>query len=220
MPARRTICRPVSSSPLLPASTCLCFCLILLLGAGCSTFNGTKLQMFGKHTDLIDFSYEIAENLVDGSMPPLVPHHPDMPVLVTTFVDNNDLTKTSRFGRLLQEHIASRLVQLGYTIREIKLTKSINIEPKAGETTLSRDLAKISGEVKSQAILAGTVSRANRILYISARLISPENSNVLASYDNQLFMDDNLLAMFGLRMQDTIDIPVAEPPQPALNAVF
>jgi TolB-like protein len=220
MPDHRTTCLPVPFSPFLQAPACLCFCLFLFFFTSCSTFNGTKLHMFGKNVDLIDFSYEIAENLVDGAMPPLVPRHPDMPVLVTTFVDNNDLTKTSRFGRLLQEHIASRLVQLGYTIREIKLTRTINIEPKSGETTLSRDLAKISGEVNSQALLVGTVSRANRILYISARLISPDNNNVISSYDDQLYMDDNILAMFGLRMQDTIDTPIAEPSQPALNAVF
>jgi TolB-like protein len=199
-----------------------CFLLLLLLlESGCSYFNGTRLEnILGSDTDLIDFSYEIAENLVDRSMPPLVSSHKDMPILVTTFVDNNDLTKTSRFGRLLQEHITSRLVQLGYTVREIKLTQTINIEPKSGETVLSRDLAKISGELQAQAILAGTASRSGRQLYISARLISPENSNIIATYDHQLYMDNNLLAMFGLRLQDKIDTPISEPAQPTLNTIF
>jgi TolB-like protein len=191
--------------------------LFLLLEAGCSSFNGTRLdKALGKDTDLIAFSYQIAENLVDRSMPPLVPNHPDMPILVTTIVDNNDLTKTSRFGRLLQEHIASRIVQLGYSVREIKLAKTINIEAKSGETVLSRDLSKISGELQAQAILAGTLSRSDRMLYISARLIIPENSNIIATYDHQLYMDDNLLALFGLRHQDEIDTPISEPKQPLL----
>jgi len=139
-----------------------------------------------------------------------------MPVMVTTFVDNNDLAKTSRFGRLLQEHITSRLVQLGYSVREIKLTRTINIDPKSGETVLSRDLSKISGELQAQAILAGTVARSDRMLYLSARLIAPENSNIIASYDHQLYMDDNLLPLFGLRHQDDIGNPISEPMQPAL----
>ena len=146
----------------------LLFGSLLLLGAGCSDLNGTRFERaFGKDTDLISFSYQIAENLVARSMPPLMPLHPDMPVLVTSFVDNNDLTKTSRFGRLLQEHIASRMVQLGYTVREIKLTRTINIDPKSGETILSRDLSKVSGELQAQAILAGTISRSDRMLYLS-----------------------------------------------------
>lgn len=199
----------------------LLFSLLLLLGTGCSNFNGTRLDnLLGKDTDLISFSYQIAENLVDRSMPPLVPHHPDMPVLITTFVDNNDLTKTTRFGRLLQEHIASRMVQLGYTVREIKLTRTISIHPKSGETVLSRDLSKISGELRAQALLAGTISRSDRILYISARLITPENSNIIATYDHQLYMDDNLLALLGLRHQDEIDNPISEPKQPLLNAII
>jgi TolB-like protein len=204
-------------SPLLQIPSCLLFCLLLLLETGCSDLNGTRFEkVLGKDTDLISFSYQIAENLVDRSMPPLVPLHPDMPVMITTFVDNNDLTKTSRFGRLLQEHITSRMVQLGYSVREIKLTRTINIDPKSGETVLSRDLSKISGELQAQAIVAGTVSRSDRMLYISARLIAPDNSNIIASYDHQLYMDDNLLALYGLRYQDGIDNPISEPMQPGL----
>jgi TolB-like protein len=189
--------------------------MFMLLATGCSDFNGTRFEKYlGKDTDLISFSYEIAENLVDRSMPPLIPGNSDMPILVTTFVNNNDLTRTSRFGRLLQEHIASRIVQLGYNVREIKLARTINIEPKSGETVLSRDLTKISGELQAQAILVGTLSRSDRLLYISARLVTPENGNIIATYDFQLSMDDNLLALFGLRHQDEIDNPISEPKQP------
>ncbi len=195
--------------------------LLLLLASGCTNLNGTRFEkILGKDADLIDFSYQIADALVERSMPPLIPRHPDMPVLVTTFVDNNDLTRTSPFGRLLQEHIASRLVQLGYTVREIKLTGTLNIEPKSGETVLSRDLAKIIGAQPTQAILAGTVARSDRELYVSARLISPENSNIIASYDHQLYMDDNILAMFGLRRQEEGGQPIVEPRQPRRFSVF
>jgi TolB-like protein len=194
---------------------------LLLLAAGCTSLNGTRFEkLLGKDTDLIDFSYQIAENLVERAMPPMIPRHPDMPVLVTTFVDNNDLAQTSRFGRLLQEHITSRLVQLGYTVREIKLTGTLNIDPKSGETVLSRDLAKLVGAQQAQAILAGTVARSDRVLYVSARLISPENSNIVATYDHQLYMDDNILAMFGLRKPDENDQPIAEPRQPRRQSIF
>ncbi len=208
-----------SISSFLQNALCLFLGLFLLLvQVGCSNFHAIRLdEVLGTETDLISFSYVVAENLVDRAMPPLVPNHPDMPILVTTFVDNNDLTKTSRFGRLLQEHIASRIVQLGYTVREIKLTQTISIQPKSGETVLSRDLSKISSELQAQALLAGTVSRSDRILYISARLISPENRNIIATYDHQLYMDDNLQALFGLQHPDDIDTPISQPKQPFSN---
>lgn len=194
---------------------------MLLLHSGCSSFNGTRLEnILGGKTNLIDFSYTIADNLAERALPPLVPHHPDMPILITTFVDNNDLEQTSHFGRILQEHIASRFVQLGYTVREMKLSNTLHIEPKSGETILTRDLTKLSDGQPAQAILVGTISRTNRILYISARLINPVNSNILATDDHQLVMDDDTLAMFGLQRQSAGDNPIEEPDQPFLNSIL
>jgi TolB-like protein len=201
--------------------TTLILIAILLFYSGCSTFNCTRLEkVLGGRTNLIDFSYKIAENLVDRSLPPLVPRHPDMPILVTTLVDNNDLKQTSPFGRTLQEHISSRLAQLGYTVREIKLADTLRIEPNSGETMLSRDLTKLSSGHQAQAILVGTISRSNRILYISARLINPENHNIIASDDYQLCMDEEILAMFGLQYQDDVDKAIDKPDPPLLNSIL
>ncbi len=195
--------------------------LMLAMCSGCASFNGTRLENFlGGKTNLIHFSYTIADNLAERALPPLVPRQPDMPILVTTFVDNNDLQQTSRFGRVLQEHIASRFVQLGYTVREMKLSNKLHIEKKSGETILSRDLSQLSGEQKAQAILVGTISRTNRILYISARLINPINNNILATDDHQLCMDDDTLAMFGLQLQPESDKPIEDPGQPLLNSIL
>lgn len=194
---------------------------LLLLMSGCSSFNCTRLEnILGANTNLINFSYAIADNLAKRALPPLVPRHPEMPIIVTTFVDNNDLEQTSRFGRVLQEHITSRLVQIGYTVREMKLSNTINIEPRSGETILSRNLAELSERQQAQAILAGTISRTNRILYISARLINPVNNNILATDDYQLCMDANILAMFGLMHQNGADKTINEPQQPYLNSIL
>ena len=195
-------------------------CLLFLLG-GCASLNCTRLEsLLGGETNLIKFSYRIADQLVERAMPPLLPRQPNMPVLVTTFVDNNDLTQTSPFGRILQEQIASRLVQLGYTVREIKLGSALHIEPKSGETILTRDLAQLNTEQQAQAIVVGTIARTNRILYVSARLINPTNNNILATDDYRLCMDETIMAMFGLQYQDAIDRPIAEPSQPFLNSIF
>jgi TolB-like protein len=195
--------------------------ITIFFNSGCSSFNGTRLEgLLGGNTNLIKLSYTIADHLAERSLPPLVPHHPNMPILVTTFVDNNDLQKTSHLGRVLQEHIASRLVQLGYTVREMKITSTLHMEEKSGETILSRDLSKLSEGQEVQAILAGTISRTERILYISARLINPVNNNIIATDDYQIYMDDNMLAMFGLRRQNEYDKPIEEPRQPFLNSIL
>lgn len=195
--------------------------VLLLFHSGCTSFNCTRLEsILGTNTNLIQFSYTIADHLAERAVPPLVPRHPGMPIVVTTFVDNNNLEKTSNFGRTLQEQVASRFVQLGYTVREIKLADTLRIDPKSGETMLSRDLAKLSDEHQGQAILVGTISMANQMLYISARLINPVNNNILATDDYQLCMDDDILAMFGLQHQNSSEQPIAEPQPPMLNSIL
>jgi len=197
--------------------------IVLFAGSigGCTRLNCTPLAgVLGSSTDLIQFSYTIAENLTDQALPPLVYGQPEMPILVTTFVDNNDLESTSRFGRILQEHVSSRLVQLGYSVREIKLTETLEINPRAGETILSRDLNRLRGSQQAQAILVGTFSRSNQILYISSRLIDPVNSTVIASDDHRLCMDEDILALFGLRRSTKEEGPVKDPGQPWLNRIL
>jgi TolB-like protein len=201
------------------------FLFLLLLApfifTGCSSFNCTPLEKYlGADTNLISFSYAIADNLVLRSNPPLIPRHPEMPILVTTLVDNNNLEKTSKFGRILQEHIASRLVQLGYTVKEIKLGNSLRIIPGSGETILTRDLYRLQANRNAQAVFVGTLSRTRTTMYISTRLINPVNSNIIATDDYQLCMDDTILAMFGLQRMDSQDEPIEEPARPFLNSIF
>jgi TolB-like protein len=214
---------PLSSVQLLRSRLFAILLLVFMLFfcSGCTSFNCTRLEnILGTNTNLINFSYTIADHLTERSFPPLTPRHSKMPILVTTLVNNNDLEQTSHFGRLLQEHIASRLVQLGYTVREMKLSNTLQIEPKSGETILSRDLTELSGEQEAQAILVGTISRTNKILYISARLINPVNHNIIATDDYQLCMDDDIIAMFDLPHQYGDDKPINEPQQPFLNSIL
>ena len=195
--------------------------LALLSLSGCANLNCTRLEgLLGGKTNLVTFSYKIAEDLVEQAMPPLTPMHPEMPVLVTTFVSNSDLEKTGSFGRLLQEHITSRLVQLGYTVRELKMANNLYIEQQSGETILTRDLSELTPNLQAQAIAVGTFTRTNRILYLSTRLINPSNNNIISSNDYKLCMDDDILAMFGLQRYMDNTNSITEPSQPILNKIL
>jgi TolB-like protein len=199
----------------------LTFFLLFAVLGGCADFNCTRLEdILGGPTNLIEFSYKIADNLVERALPPLFPQHPGMPVLVTSFVDNNDLEKSNQFGRTLQEQISSRLVQLGYSVREIKLAETLTIIPREGEKILTRDLTQLRGGQQAQAIVAGTFSRSNRILYVSARLIDPSSGNIIATDDYKLCMDDNILQMFGLQRQNCLDSEIEKPSRGFLNSIF
>lgn len=189
---------------------------------GCSSLNCTSLEKFlGSDVDLISFAEKITDDLVTAAIPPLMPRQPDLAVLTSTFVDLNNLKETSRLGRLLQSHIGSRLVQLGYTVREVNLRNSMKITPGSGETILSRDLSQISHEQAAQAILLGTYSFNNRTIYITAKLVSPVNRNIISAHSYRLCMDDNLLAMFGLQRKNNTDSNGINPPRGSIiNEIF
>jgi TolB-like protein len=186
-----------------------------LMLAGCSSFNCTRLeQQLGAEQNLITLAEKITDDLTEKAFPPLMPRQPDLPILTTTFVNNDNLKETSRFGRILQEHITSRLVQLNYTAKELKLRNTLLMQEQSGETMLSRNLQDLNAKqsLAAQAILVGTYSYTDRVMYISARLINPKDRNIISSYDYRLCMDENVLAMFGLKRQqassgDEIDAP-------------
>lgn len=196
------------------------FLLIITLG-GCANLNCTRLEgLLGGKTDLVDLSYKIAEDLTESALPPILPGNPNMPVLVTTFVSNSDLEKTSSFGRLLQEHVASRFVQLGFTVKELKLAKNLYIEPQSGETILTREFDQLSSHASAQAIVVGTFTRTNRTLYLSSRIINPETKTIISSKDYTICMDDDILAMFGLQRPEDGANSIEEPSQPLLNNIL
>ena len=191
---------------------------------GCSSFNCTKLGgVLGTEQNLITLATQITDNLTQKAFPPLLPGEPELPILVTTFVNNDNLKETSRFGRILQEHIASRLVQTNYTVKEIKLRQTLLKQEQSGETMLSRDTQKIDPKqsLTSQAILVGTYSYTDRVMYISARLVNPKDRNIISSYDYQLCMDDNISTMFEpKRKPSTPDDEVAPPKKSVIDSIF
>ncbi|MBU0665502.1 MAG: hypothetical protein KJ990_13300 [Proteobacteria bacterium] len=192
--------------------------------AACSSFNCTRLEkQLGAEENLINLAARITDDLTQKSFPPLMPRQPDLPILSTTFVNNNDLKETSRFGRILQEHITSRLVQLGYATKELKLRDTLLMQERSGETMLSRNVEDINDKqsLSAQAVLVGTYSYTDRIMYISARLINPKDRNIISSYDYRLCMDDNILAMFGLKRQSLdLDDEIDPPRGSLINALF
>ncbi len=195
---------------------------ISMLLSSCSSLNCTRLEnLLGADVNLITLGNRISDDLTDSAMPPLIPRHPEDAILTSTFVDLDRLEKTSQMGRLLQSHIGARLVQRGYTVKEINLRNTMKISQGDGETILSRDLSLITADQPVQAIMVGTYSINNRILYITAKLVSPISRNIISAQSYKFCMDDNLLSMFGLQRQ-THDPTngIAPPSESLINTIF
>ena len=198
---------------------CLLITTILtsLLLSSCASFNGTSLEKYlGADNNLIAVAYSIADDLEKHAFPPLIPRHPGQPLITPTFVNTHDLSETSHFRRVIQEHLTSRFVQMGYTVKEIKMRKELQVRERSGETMLSRNLTHIQSQQKAQAVSVGTYSLSGRTLYISARLIDPSTSSILSSVDRKIIMDPTMLAMFGLQLKAEDKMDHIEEPKTSL----
>jgi len=189
--------------------------LVFFLGAaGCSQLNGTRLEpILGGDIDLVALGDEVAENLLSQPVPPLVPHQPEQPILITTLVNNDNLEDTSSFGRSFQNNITAGFASRGYAVKEIKLRRNLLVEKYKGEFMLTRDLQELADKQRAQAVVVGTYTMANRIMYLSIRLVSPQNQAIRGVYEDKLTLDDNSLRLLGLKLKNGVG---DDPTQPVL----
>lgn len=190
--------------------------LTLLAVAGCSDLNGTRLEpVLGGEVNLVKLGDTVAETLVANMKPPLVPHQP---VLVTTVVNNDKLDETTSFGRSFQNNIAAGLVARGYAVKEIKLRKNMLVEVNQGEFMLTRDLRELAGKQQAQAIVVGTYTMANRVMYLSVRLVNPVDQRIRATFEDKIVLDENNLRLLGLKLKNKVAEEETEikPPSPSV----
>lgn len=133
-----------------------------------------------KDTDITAASYKAADSLLKklkGEIPK------DVPILVASFVDIDDLGSSSTFGRLVSEQFASRFSQKGYATMEIKLRTKVFISQGSGQFLLSRELKDISNKHSAHAVVVGTYAVASSKVYLTARVVNFRNGRILASHD-------------------------------------
>lgn len=199
--------------------------VLLFVLCGCSQLNGTRLEpVLGGDIDLVALGDEVANHLLQQPVPPLIPHQSDQPILVTTLVNNDNLDESSSFGRTFQNHLAAGFVNRGYAVKEIKLRRNMLVEKRQGEFMLTRDVQEMAGKQKAQAVVVGTYTMANRIMYLSVRLVSPSNQAIRGVYEDKLYLDENSLRLLGLKFKtgegDDPTQPVLPPKPSVLDSIL
>mgnify|MGYP000046388350 CR=1 FL=1 len=164
--------------------------LSISLLTGCTQSNATKPVV--PDVNLISINYIAAEQLLASSGNLL---SKSQPVLITSFVNIDNLTKSSTFGRITSEQVGSKLSQSGYPVIEMKLRNSVFIKEQSGEFILSRQLKSLSTLHDAQAVLVGTYAVASRSIYVTAKLIQTTNGLVISSYDYVLPLGSDTKAL-------------------------
>lgn len=153
---------------------------------GCSS-SSPRQKLLSPHSvkgNLVSIGYYVADRLISNLKQPIASGDS---IIVATFVNIDDLTKSSTFGRIIAEHIASRLSQRGYKVKEVKFRQgTVYVKGGEGEFLLSRDVRAISKKHDASAVVVGTYGEAYGERYVSARIINPSNSLLVSSCDFSL----------------------------------
>ncbi len=143
---------------------------------------------------------------------------PGSPVAVSTFVDLNNLHKTSPFGRYLAEQLMGELQRAGFRVIEVRKTDSILVKERYGEYGLSRNVGEISNEAAAQLVLVGTYITKGKYILINARIVSNKENMLVSSAMKILrrdhFLDRMLWPTMAPDTSPSVKIPIKEFGQP------
>ncbi len=101
-------------------------------------------------------------------------------LLFTTLVNLDDLRQTSKFGRTMSESLATQLFQHGYGVVELRKTDNIMVQVRGGEMILSREVSRLAGQHKANAIVAGTYTMTPKTLILNVKLLDVSSEEVLS----------------------------------------
>lgn len=101
-------------------------------------------------------------------------------LILTTFVNLNDLYETSGFGRALTESLSTSLFKQGFGVAEIRKAPGLYVQNGSGELTLTRDASLIAQEQEAQALIAGTYSLTPTTVIVNVRMIDAGSSDVIS----------------------------------------
>jgi len=102
------------------------------------------------------------------------------PVVVTTFVNLDNMKETSGLGRLIAENIIHELQVRGWKVFDIRLAKDIVIKPQ-GEFSITRDIRNLRNYYNVNAVITGTYAITSNVVIVNARVIDVKTGIVISS---------------------------------------
>jgi TolB-like protein len=165
--------------------------LLLLSGCATQSINGGYYTATDSH--FIKANYTAAESLIDKAQSPL---DKDSPIVVATLVNIDNLEQSSTLGRIVSEQVSSKLANMGYTVKEVKLRGSMYVKSSTGELLLSRELRDIQASHHAQAVVVGTYSDANQYVYLDIKLVNVD-SRIVSGYDYAIPANPLVRSMLG-----------------------
>lgn len=133
-----------------------------------------------KDIDLIPVSQQAAQELLAQSVKVLPKNSL---VVVSSFVNVNDLKQTSAFGRIASSQIASAIFKSGYRIRSMELSTEDFIQTNSGFHKLSEEAKAALKNQGASALIVGVFAPGRKTAYVNVRMVHLLENEVIASTD-------------------------------------
>ena len=136
--------------------------------------------------DYIESAYNAISNLLATARPDINgddSFDSNRPVLCASTVNLNDYEKTTNFGRVIGESMATSLTQ-HWRNKVVKMTlreNTVPIMPQNGEFLLSREIRDLARDFDAGAVLVSSYSTAIDKVYINVELINVDQNAVVAA---------------------------------------
>jgi TolB-like protein len=110
-------------------------------------------------------------------------------MLVATIADINALEQSTPLGRLITEHLSSRLSQTGNAVVEMKLRSNVFVRNDQGEFLLTREFKELARSHNASAVVVGTYTDGGTFVFVSLKLIDPASGIIQSAHDYALPLD-------------------------------
>lgn len=133
-----------------------------------------------KDADLVEVSYDAVETL-KHNLKRTIPE--GSLIIISTLLNVDDLKKTSSFGRIISDQLASAFHNSGYRIIGMEMPIDLFIMQEGGVLHLSDETKKILKDYGAAAIVGGVYAPGKKSVYVSLRMIDTVSKNIISSTD-------------------------------------
>jgi len=161
----------------------------IIFFTACTSTNGSNINQDYRSTDLSFFSNSSQESIdlaiveISNQLLLNIPSRQQKKnkFVITTFVNLNDFTKTSKIARVISETLINEMHTRKFKIVDFRTQEALAVD-KNGEFVLTRDAQKLRDEIPESLVIVGTYSIINaKEVIINARIINNFTSEVLST---------------------------------------
>jgi TolB-like protein len=143
------------------------------------------------NSKLIAANYQAADTLVSRTT-----LESGKAIVVANLVDMDSPSRSSMLGRLVAEHVSSRLAQRGVPVLAIPVPGEPALQQTAqGDLLLSREAREFAAARGVQAVVVGAYAPADYYVYVTLKLIRTVDNMVLSAHSYALPLDDNVASL-------------------------